>query len=140
VVKEIRLVRRTTARVVREAEGLLLACQWLRAQGASARKVGGARAGRDADQCGATGVPRAIRREFAACAAPLPTTRVARRWHECGRDRGARTSVQVRKEHPRRKKHPMPAPPRLKVLDDERRSRIKELCLKDEAASVVRTS
>jgi hypothetical protein len=106
----------------------------LLAQGASALKVGGARAGRDADKCSAAGVLREIRREFAACAEPLPKTSFARRLHRCGRDRGARTSVKVRKEHPRRKKHQMPAPPRLKVLDDERRSRIKGLCLKDEAA------
>jgi DDE family transposase len=134
VVKDIRLVSRTTATVVREAEGSLLACQLLLAQGASALKVGGARSGRDADKCSAAGVLREIRREFAACAEPLPKTSFARRLHKCGRDRGARTSVKVRKEHPRRKKHQMPAPPRLKVLDDERRSRIKGLCLKDEAA------
>ena len=134
VVKDIRLVSRTTAMVVREAEGSLLACQLLLAQGASALKAGGARAGRDADKCSAARVLREIRREFAACAEPLPKTSFARRLHGCGRDRGARTSVKVRKEHPRRKKHQMPAPPRLKVLDDERRSRIKELCLKDEAA------
>ncbi len=134
VVKEIRLVSRTTAMVVREAEGSLLACQLLLAQGASALKVGGPRSGRDADKCSAAGVLREIRLEFAACAEPLPKTSFARRLHGCGRDRRARTSVKVRKEHPRRKKHQMPAPPRLKVLDDERRSRIQGLCLKDEAA------
>ena len=58
VVKDIRLVSRTTATVVREAEGSLLACQLLLAQGASALKVGGARAGRDADKCSAAGVLR----------------------------------------------------------------------------------
>ena len=41
VVKDIRLVSRTTATVVRETEGSLLACQLLLAQGASALKVGG---------------------------------------------------------------------------------------------------
>ena len=55
VVKDIRLVSRTTTMVVREAEGSLLACQLLLAQGASALKVGGARAGRDADKCSAAG-------------------------------------------------------------------------------------
>ena len=50
VVKEIYLVSRTTAMVVREAEGSLLACQLLLAQGASALKAGGARAGWDADK------------------------------------------------------------------------------------------
>ena len=39
VVKDIRLVSRTTTMVVREAEGSLLACQLLLAQGASALKV-----------------------------------------------------------------------------------------------------
>ena len=33
-----------------------------------------------------------------------------------GRDRRPRSSAKVRKEHPRRKKHTMPSPPRLKVL------------------------
>ena len=110
--------------VVREAEGSLLACQLLLAQGRLRLQVGGMRAGRDGEKCSAAGVLREIRREFAACAEPLPKTSFARRLHGCGRDRGTRTSVKVRKEHPRRKKHPMPAPPRLKVLDAERRSRI----------------
>jgi hypothetical protein len=134
VVKDICLVSRTTAMVVREAEGSLLACQLLLAQGAWALKTGGARAGRDADKCSAARVLREIRREFQACAAPLPKRSFARRLHACGRDRGVRTSAKVRKEHPRRKKHQMPAPPRLKVLDAERRGRIQELCLTDEAA------
>jgi hypothetical protein len=134
VVKDIRLASRTTAMGVREAEGSLLACQLLLAQGASALKVGGARSGRDADKCSAAGVLREVRREFAGCAEPLPKRSFARRLHGCGRDRGTRISVKVRKEHPRRKKHQMPAPPRLKVLDDERRSRIQGLCLKDDAA------
>ena len=133
VVKDIRLVSRTTATVVREAEGSLLACQLLLAQGASALKVGGTcgsgrgqvqrRRGAAGDPAGVRGVRRAVAED-----------ELRRRLHGCGRDRGARTSVKVRKEHPRRKKHQMPAPPRLKVLDDERRSRIKGLCLKDEAA------
>jgi hypothetical protein len=134
VVKDICLVSRTTVMVVREAEGSLLACQLLLAQGALALKAGGARAGRDADKCSAARVLREIRKEFKACAEPKPKTSFARRLHACGRDRGVRTSAKVRKEHPRRKKHQMPAPPRLKVLDDERRRRIQELCLKGEAA------
>jgi hypothetical protein len=134
VIKDVCLVSRTTAMVAREAEGSLLACQLLLAQGAWALKVGGARAGRDADKCSAARVLREIRTEFAACAEPLPTKSFARRLHECGRDRGVRTGAKVRKEHPRRKKHQMPAPPRLKVLDEERRRRIEELCRKDAAA------
>jgi hypothetical protein len=134
VVKDIRLESRTTAMVAREAEGSLLACQLLLAQGALALQAGGVRAGRDGDKCSAAGVLREIRREFAACAVPPPRMSFARRLHGCGRDRGPRTSAKVRKDHPRRKKHQMPAPPRLKVLDDERRGRIEALCLKDEAA------
>jgi hypothetical protein len=134
VVKDIRLESRTTAMVAREAEGSLLACQLLLAQGALALQAGGVRAGRDGDKCSAAGVLREIRREFAACAVPPPRRSFARRLHGCGRDRGPRTSAKVRKDHPRRKKHLMPAPPRLKVLDDERRGRIEALCLKDEAA------
>jgi hypothetical protein len=96
VVKDIRLVSRTTAMVAREAEGSLLACQLLLAQGASALQAGGVRAGRDADKCSAAGVLREIRRELAACAVPPSRTSFAGRLHGCGRDRGARTSVKVR--------------------------------------------
>src|SRR4051812_18455555 len=45
VVKDIRLVSETTVMVAREAEGALLACQLLLAQGALALKAGGPRAG-----------------------------------------------------------------------------------------------
>ena len=55
VVKDVCLVSETTVMVVREAEGSLLACQLLLAQGALALKAGGARAGRDADKCSARG-------------------------------------------------------------------------------------
>ncbi len=130
VVKDVRLVSRTTAMVVREAEGSLLACPLLLAQGASALQAGSPRAGRDAEKCSASGVLREVRRELAACAEPLPKTSFARRLRGCGRDRGARTSPKVKKDPPRRKKHQMPAPPRLKVLDDERRGRIEALYLK----------
>jgi hypothetical protein len=134
VVKDIRLVSRTTVMLAREAEGSLLACQLLLAQGASALQAGGPREGRDTDQCSASGVLREIRRELSAYAVPRPRTSFACRLQGCGRDRGVRTSAKVRKEHPRRKKHLMPAPPRLKVLDDGRRGRIEARCLKDEAA------
>ena len=51
VVKDVRLVSRTTLMVVREAEVSLLACQLLLGQGALALKVGGKRAGRDELVC-----------------------------------------------------------------------------------------
>src|SRR3954447_22584926 len=50
VVKDVRLVSETTVMVAREAEGSLLACQLLLAQGALALKAGGPRAGRDGGQ------------------------------------------------------------------------------------------
>ena len=77
VVKDVRLVSRTTAMVVREAEGSLLACPLLLAQGASALQAGSPRAGRDAEKCSASGVLREVRRELAACAEPLPKTSFA---------------------------------------------------------------
>ena len=134
VVKDISLVSETTEMVAREAEGSLLACQLLLAQGALALKTGGPRAGRDADKCSAAGVLWEIRRELAACAEPLPKTSFRRRLQETGRDRKPRTGAKVRKEHPRRKKHTMPRPPRLKVLSTEQRQRIEAMSLKDEAA------
>jgi hypothetical protein len=134
VVKDICLVSETTAMVVREAEGSLLACQLLLAQGALALKEGGARAGRDADKCSAAGVLREIRREFEAVAKPLPKTSFRVRLQGTGRDRRPRSSAKVRKEHPRRKKHQMPRPPRLAVLSAEQRERIEELCLTDQVA------
>ena len=134
VVKDISLVSETTEMVAREAEGSLLACQLLLAQGALALKTGGPRAGRDGDKCSAAGVLREIRRELAACAEPLPKTSFRRRLQETGRDRKPRTGAKVRKEHPRRKKHTMPRPPRLKVLSAEQRHRIEAMSLKDEAA------
>jgi Transposase DDE domain len=134
VVKDICLVSETTLMVVREAEGSLLACQLLLAQGALALKTGGPRAGRDGDKCSAAGVLREIRKEFQACAEPLPKTSYQRRLQGTGRDRKPRTSAKVRKEHPRRKKHTMPQPPRLKVLSAEQQRGLAALCLKDEAA------
>ena len=124
----------TTVMVAREAEGSLLACQLLLAQGALALKAGGPRAGRDADKCSAAGVLREIRKEFRACAEPSPKASDQRRLQGTGRDRRPRTGAKVRKEHPRRKKHTMPRPPRLKVLSAEQKHGIAALCLKDEAA------
>jgi hypothetical protein len=134
VIKDVRVVSATTVMVAREAEGSPLACQSPLAQGALALKAGGPRAGRDGDKCGAAGVPREVRREFAACAEPLPKASFRVRLPGAGRDRRLRRSAKVRKEHPRRKKHPMPNPPRLKVLSAERRQRIAGMSLKDEAA------
>ena len=134
VIKDVRLVSQTTAMLVREAEGSLLACQLLLAQGASALKAGGSRTGQDADKCSAAGVLREIRREFASCAVPPPKTRFRSRLQGTGRDRRPRTKPKVRKEHPRRKKHKMPQPPRLKVLSAEQRRRIEATSLKEEAA------
>lgn len=134
VVKSVCLVSATTAMVAREAEGSLLACQLLLAQGALALKAGGPRAGRDGDKCSAAGVLREIRREFRACTEPLPKTSFRARLQGAGRDRRPRASAKVRKEHPRRKAHTMPKPPRLKVLSAEQRQRIEAMSLKDEAA------
>jgi hypothetical protein len=134
VIKDVHLVSETTVMVAREAEGSLLACQLLLAQGAWALKIGGPRAGRDADKCSAAGVLREVRRELKACSEPLPRASFRARLQGCGRDRRSRSGAKVRKEHPRRKPHTMPKPPRLKVLDAAQRQRIAGMCLKDEAA------
>ena len=134
VVKDVCLVSETTVMVAREAEGALLACQLLLAQGVVALKAGGPRAGRDGDKGSAAGVLREIRRELKACAEPLPKASFRVRLQGAGRDRRPRSGAKVRKEPPRRKKPTMPNPPRLKVLSAEQRQRIAGMSLKDEAA------
>jgi len=134
VVKDVRLVSRTTLMVVREAEVSLLACQLLLGQGALALKVGGKRAGRDELKCSAAEVLREIRRELDAVRKPAPRTSFAKRLQLTGRDRRPRTSPKMKREPPRRKKHVAPKPPRLKVLSAEQKGQIEELNLTKVAA------
>ena len=134
VIKDVKLVSQTTVMAMREAEVSLLACQLLLGQGALALKVGGKQSGRDELKCSAAEVLREIRRELDAVRRPAPRTSFARRLQLTGRDRRERTSPKVRKEPPRRKKHVVPKPPRLKVLSDEQKRRIEEDFLEETAA------
>jgi len=134
VVKDVRLVSRTVAMAVREAEVSLLACQLLLGQGALALKVGGKRALRDEFKCSATEVLRETRRELDKVRKPVPRGSYAKRLQQTGRDRRERTGPKMKKEPPRRKKHEAPKPPRLKVLSAEQQRLIEGWNLKQVAA------
>ena len=134
VVKDVRLVSRTVAMAVREAEVSLLACQLLLGQGALALKVGGKRAGRDELKCSAVEVLQEIRRELAAARKPMPRSSFAKRLQSTGRDRQERTGPKMKREPPRRKNHKAPKPPRLKVLSAEQQRMIEDWNLKQVAA------
>ena len=79
MVKDVRLVSRTVALVVREAEVSLRACQLWLGPGALAWKVGGQQAGREEWQWSAAAVLREIRRELDAARKPVPRSRFAER-------------------------------------------------------------
>ncbi len=134
IVKDVRLVSRTVAMAVREAEVSLLACQLLLGQGALALKVGGKRAGRDELKCSAVEVLQEIRRELAAARKPIPRGSFAKRLQRTGRDRQERTGPKMKREPPRRKNHTAPKPPRLKVLSAEQQRMIEDWNLKQVAA------
>jgi hypothetical protein len=134
VIKDVRLASRTVPMAVREAEASLLACQLLLGQGALALKVGGKSSGRDELKCGAAVVLREIRRELDAIPKPTPRSSFAKRLRESGRDRRERGGPKKKREHPRRKEHRSPQPPRLKVLSAGQRAEIERMHLRQPAA------
>jgi hypothetical protein len=124
VIKDVRLASRTVPMAVREAEASLLACQLLLGQGALALEAGREGRGRDGLKCGAAGVLREVRRELDAVPRPAPRPSFAKRLRESGRDRRERVGPKMTREHPRRKDHKSPRPPRLKVFDASQRALI----------------
>ena len=105
MVKDVRLVSRTVALVVREAEVSLRACQLVLGPGALAWKVGRQPAGREEWKWSAAAVLREIRREVDAAPQPQPRRSFAQRLQQTGRDRRQRTSPKMKRQPPRRKEH-----------------------------------
>jgi Transposase DDE domain len=125
-IKDIKLFSAAVPQLVREAEGSLLSCQLLLAQGALAlqQRSGPADGSMDPEKCSARRVLVEIRREVAACVPPRPKLSFRKRLEQAGRDRRLRTRPKVRKEHPQRRPHKPPRPPVVKVLDCGQQQRL----------------
>jgi hypothetical protein len=125
-IKDIKLFSETVPQLVREAEGSLLSCQLLLAQGAVAlhERSSPSPEGQDPVKCSTRQVLVEIRTEIALCLPPRPKTSFRRRLEAAGRDRRSRSGPKVRKEHPQRRPHKPPRPPVVKVLTEPQCARL----------------